>query len=276
MSEDAPKHAGYSIFQDTMADMTFPEIEEAARSGAVPLWALGVIEQHGPHLPLATDVYVPSAILRSAKRLLADRGIEAIIVPPFYWGVNHVTGSYVGSFVVRPSVVVDLMTDVFQSLRKDGFDRVFCLSGHGDALHNRTILDGVRQGSRAAGIEGRLVVQPAAAARLGFDPADPHLAMTETAATPAKKYLDVHAGEWETSLVWAAFPDVVRSEVLPRLASTNFELPDLAEWRQGGEHAFRKTPLGYIGDPAVSSRDEGLALLWHEATLVADAVAAAI
>lgn len=276
MSDDALAAAGYSIFHDTMADMTFLEIERAARAGAVPLWALGVIEQHGPHLPLATDVYVPSAILRSAKRLLADRGIEAIIVPPFYWGVNHVTGSYVGSFVVRPSVVVDLMTDVFASLKKDGFGRVFCLSGHGDALHNRTILDGVRQGSLTADIEGRMLVQPSAAARLGFDPADPHLAMTETAAAPTKKYLDIHAGEWETSLVWAAFPDIVRSEILPRLASTHFEIPDLAEWRQGGEHAQRKTPLGYIGDPAVSSRDQGLELLRHEATLVADAVAAAL
>ena len=65
----------YSIFKDTIADMTYPEVEEAVRDGAVALWALGVIEQHGPHLPLATDVYVPMARLRRARQVLAERGI---------------------------------------------------------------------------------------------------------------------------------------------------------------------------------------------------------
>jgi creatinine amidohydrolase len=244
MMEDPLEHGGYSIFHEKMADMTFHEIERAARSGAVPLWGLGVIEQHGPHLPLGTDVYVPMAVLRLARRLLASRQIESVIVPPCYWGVNHVTASYAGSFLVRPAVFVALMTDVFASLKKDGFERVFCISGHGDAVHNRTILDGVRQGSAAAAIEGRMI--------------------------------DVHAGRWETSLMWAAFPEVVRSDVLPDLAPTDFAPADLAEWRKGGEHAQGKSPLGYVGDPAASSREHGLRLLQREAALVADAVAAAL
>src|SRR5476649_2879198 len=85
---------GYSIFHDTMADMTYPEIAEAAASGAAALWGLGVIEQHGPHLPLAY------AVLRRVKALLADRGIASLIVPPFFWGVNHVTGRFPGSFEI--------------------------------------------------------------------------------------------------------------------------------------------------------------------------------
>lgn len=270
------EHGGYSIFHETMADMTFREIERAAQAGALPLWGLGVIEQHGPHLPLATDVYVPMAILRVARRLLASRQIETVIVPPFYWGVNHVTGSFVGSFVVRPSLFVELMTDVFASLKKDGFGRVFCLSGHGDTVHNRTILAGVRQGSAAAAIEGRMIVPHSALARLGFDPADPHLAIAQDEGAAPSKYIDVHAGEWETSLIWATFPEMVRSELLPGLVPTNFEPADLAEWRKGGEHAERKAPLGYVGDPAAASRERGLAFLQREATLVADAVTAAV
>ena len=37
---------GYSIFHETMADMTWLEVERAARNGAVVLWGLGVIEEH--------------------------------------------------------------------------------------------------------------------------------------------------------------------------------------------------------------------------------------
>ncbi len=276
MTTDPTAPAGYSVFHDTMADMTYPEIERAAQSGAVALWGLGVIEQHGPHLPLATDVYVPMAILRAARRLLAARGIESVIVPPFYWGVNHVTGAFTGSFVVRPAVMIELMTDVFASLKKDGFTRLFCLSGHGDALHNRTLLEGVRQGSRVAAIDGRMLVKRAALERLGFDPADPRLAIGEESAEAPAKFLDVHAGDWETSLVWAAFPEIVRDELLPRLAPTELAYADLLEWRKGGEHARQTTPLGYFGDPAAASRERGLALLQREAEAVAGAVASAL
>jgi creatinine amidohydrolase len=208
-----------------MADMTFPEVERAAKAGAIALWALGVIEQHGPHLPLATDVYVPSAVLQRARRLLSQRGIESVIVPPFYWGVNHVTGRFTGSFVVRPA---------------------------------------------------RMVVSQTALDRLGFDPADPHLAITPGARPAGSKYIDVHAGDWETSLVWAICPEVVRHDVLPRLAPTNFGPPDLAEWRKGDEHALRATPLGYLGNPAAASRERGEALLEQEAEAVATAIGAAL
>lgn len=276
MIEDPLEQGGYSIFHETMADMTYPEIERAAKSGAVPLWGLGVIEQHGPHLPLGTDVYVPMAVLRLVRRVLASRGIESVIVPPCFWGVNHVTASYAGSFLVRPAVFVALMIDVFASLKKDGFERVFCISGHGDEVHNRTILDGVRQGSEAAAIDGRMVLPRSMVVRLGLDPADAHLAVAaETGAAPGGP-IDVHAGRWETSLMWAAFPEVVRSDVLPDLMPTDFAPSDLAEWRKGGEHARGKSPLGYVGDPAAASREHGLGLLQREAALVADAVATAL
>jgi creatinine amidohydrolase len=276
MTQNQSAGSGHSVFQDTMADMTFPELGRAAKAGAVALWGLGVIEQHGPHLPLATDVYVPSAILQRARRLLSQHGIESVIVPPFYWGVNHVTRSFTGSFIVRPAVMIELMKDVFASLKKDGFTKVFCLSGHGDALHNQTILEGVRQGSQAAAIEGRIVVSQAALGRFGFDPADPHLAIA-TGTPPARgKYVDVHAGDWETSLVWAICPEVVRRDVLPRLEPTNLGPSDLAEWRKGDVHAQRTTPLGYFGDPAAANRERGETLLEQEAEVVATAIGAAL
>jgi creatinine amidohydrolase len=271
---ETPMNSGYSIFHETMADMTYPEVEQAAKDGAVALWALGVIEQHGPHLPLATDVYVPSATLRVARQKLADQGIASVIVPAFYWGVNHVTGTFPGSFQVRPEVMIELMKDVFASLKKDGFGTVYCLSGHGDALHNKTILEGVKQGSAAAAIKGRLVVAPGAAKRLGFEESDPYLALTATAPGDKSPYLDIHAGNWETSFVWALYPGVVRDQILPSLAPTNLGPADLAEWRKGLDHARRTTPDGYFGDPAKATRDQGLTMLEKEAALVADAIAA--
>jgi creatinine amidohydrolase len=265
---------GYSIFHDTMADMTFREIEAAARDGAIVLWGLGVIEEHGPHLPLATDVYVPYATLREVRALLADRGLPSVIAPLFYWGVNAATAAFAGSFVVRPEVMIELMKDVFRSLRKDGFTAVYCLSGHGDAAHNRALLDGVRAGATYGAIETALIVTPAMAQRLEFDPHDAHLIVTAPVERPPQAYIDVHAGNDETSMIMCRFPDVVRSDVVPTLAPTNSLLADLLEWRKGDQHAVRATPDGYLGDPAAADPAHGLALIRADAAAIAEAIIA--
>ncbi len=265
---------GYSIFHETIADMTFPELERAIAEGAVALWGLGVIEQHGPHLPLGTDAYIPYARLRRARQLLAGRGVPAVVIPPFYWGVNHVTGHFTGSIHVRPEIMVEVMLDVFRSLRKDGFRRVFCVTGQGDALHNRALEEGVRRGRTEAGLAAYFVLPTAMAERLGFAPA-PHLVLTPSPESPGR-YADVHAGNWETALMWGLFPGTVRAEIIPTLAPTNFGPEDLAEWRRGGEHARRKTPLGYLGDPAAADPRRGVEALERQARWLAEAVAAAV
>jgi creatinine amidohydrolase len=264
---------GYSIFHETMADMTYPEIEAAADREAVVLWALGVIEEHGPHLPLATDVYVPCATLREARRLLAERGIESVIAPPFYWGINAATAAFAGSFIVRPETMIELMKDVFRSLRKDGFEKVFCLSGHGDKAHNEVLYEGVKAGRDYGPIESYMLVSPAFAKRLNLDEADPLLAIMHQPAAEPPQYVDVHAGNWETSMIWAKYPDVVRTDISTKLAPTNSVMDDLIEWRKGGEHAVRTTPHGYLGDPASADPARGHDHVRNEGKIIADAIA---
>lgn len=264
--------SGYSVFADTMADMTYPEVAAAAERGAVVLWAMGVIEQHGPHLPLATDVYVPMAVLRQARRILAERGIESIIAPPFYWGINAVSSSFPGSFKVRVPVMIELMKDVFASLAGDGFRRVFCLSGHGDALHNRTIYDGILAGCGEDGIQGHFVLDPAMRDRLGLDAEDPRLVAYEKRRAGSPQFLDIHAGESETSVLLSEYCDVCRRDLIPGLRPTNLTGEDLKLWRRGGRHALTVTPLGYFGDPATATPEKGRDILVENGVLVADAI----
>ncbi|HET9395481.1 MAG TPA: creatininase family protein, partial [Nitrospiraceae bacterium] len=132
-----------SVFAGTLAEMTYVELEEAARRGAVALWALGAIEEHGPHLPLATDVYVPSEQLLQVQKRLAGKNISSVIVPAYYWGVNQVTGAFPGSIDIRPEVMTALLQDVFRSLARSGFKEVYCITGHYDAAHSRAIIEAV-------------------------------------------------------------------------------------------------------------------------------------
>lgn len=275
MDDPELTRGGYSIFDETLADLTYPEAETLAREGAVVLWGVGVIEEHGPHLPLGTDVYLPYATLKLTRRLLEARGIKAAILPAFYWGINNVTGGFAGSITVRPDTMISLMLDVFQSLRKDGFETVFCLSGQGDALHNHTLANAIHRGRVESGIRAYFVISSAWAERLALDAGAAHL-LVYPLSPPPPAHADVHAGNGETSMVWAYYPRLVRQELLPTLEPTRFTAADVAEWRRGWANARRKTPRGYLGDPAAADPGRGRMIVEEQARLVADTIAAKV
>ncbi len=261
---------GTSVFEDTIAEMTYPEVEAAIHRGAIALWGTGVIEQHGPHLPTGTDVYIPSARLRAVRQGLAAEGIEALIVPPFYWGVNHVSASFPASIKVRAEVMIELLVDVMRSLAGDGLRRLFLVSGHNDRAHNVAIVDAVRRGAVAAApLVPAFIADEAIVTRLGIALDDPGVVPYSVPPTaPAGPFLDVHAGEWETSIMLGFHSEVVREARLPALAPTNLGPDDLAEWRKGHEHARRVTPLGYFGDPAAADATRGQSLIDDEARAI--------
>ncbi len=278
------------IFQDTIAEMTWFDVEAAAQSGAILLWAFGVIEQHGPHLPTGTDVYIPQAQLRRVKQILDEHDVQALIVPPYYWGINVVSGSFPSSYKVRPEIMKELMSDIFESFRSDGFKQIFCFSGHGDRLHNLTIHEGIQLGAQRSGLDISFVADAALLMRLGIALDDPHACLPPTrlrsafqalASSPSgpgvgdsddETYLDVHAGRWETSMMMCSCPQLVNEQVRSSLPSTQYGPDDLAEWRKGFEHARAKTPQGYFGDPAAASVEEGMQALEATAQRAAQAI----
>ncbi|RFU22366.1 creatininase family protein [Geodermatophilus marinus] len=263
------------VFGGTTAELTWYEVERAARRGAVLLWAFGVLEQHGPHLPTGTDVYLPSAHLQEVRAALAGRGVEALVVPPFYWGVNVVSAGFPASYSVRPEIIREVMADLVAGMARDGFGSVFCFSGHGDALHNETVHAGARLAAERTGVDVSFVADPALVARLGLSPDDPHLTVTDPAGErPARAGagIDVHAGRWESAMMMVSCPDLVREETRRTLRPTGLGAADLAVWRRGAGHARRTTPQGYLGDPAAASAAEGDHLFAEAARLAAEAV----
>ena len=72
----------YSIFDGTMVDMTYPEIEKAAQEKAIVLFPTGVIEEHGPALPLGVDTYEAYVKAKLLKAELEKKGIRVLIAPP--------------------------------------------------------------------------------------------------------------------------------------------------------------------------------------------------
>ena len=130
---------GYSIFHETMADMTWQEVEKAAKEGAIILLPTGVIEEHGPHMGCGVDTYLAYQTCKLARRELESRGIKTLIAPPFYWGINRTTHVFPGTFTVRPETMRALLEDILRSLKSWGFERVYNINWHYDGGHISTL-----------------------------------------------------------------------------------------------------------------------------------------
>ncbi|MBI3435128.1 MAG: creatininase family protein [Proteobacteria bacterium] len=244
------------LFAGTMAEMTAPRIVAAAERGAGVLLPIGVMENHGPHLPIGTDAYIAGALCDLTRRHAAAGGLEFLIAPPFYWGINQVLDALPFSFRVRPEIAGGLLRDVIDTLVDNNFNDVLLVSHHGDLAHNKMLLACVEAQQRR-GREGvRWLYAPVRwrlFARLGHTGKEPVWVPWEAPADietfKTTGILGVHADEYETAAMVRFQPDTVDFEMLRGLPPTNLTMQDLERWRKGGAQAKAVTPDGYFGAP---------------------------
>lgn len=75
-----------NIFKDTISEMTYEQVENLVAQEAVVLLPIGIIEEHGPHLPLGTDIYLAYKQAHDVWEELNAMEIPCVIAPPFYLG----------------------------------------------------------------------------------------------------------------------------------------------------------------------------------------------
>lgn len=264
-----------SIFDDTMADMTSPEIEQAAREDASILLPVGVIEEHGPHLCLGTDIYLAHALCRKVRDRLSALGLPALIAPPFYWGINFITGAFPGSFTVRRSTLRAMLVDLLASLKRWDFENVFLLNLHGDPQHNLAILDAVEEARTDHGIRAQVLLTPHDVRRFGLGGQEPNLLVHESCLglEHSDGFADLHGGAFETSVMAALFPELVNQELARTLPSSRTTAEDLKTWRKGWSDARRITPLGYCGDPSWIDAEGAARAMEAQAEAISGAIA---
>jgi len=248
---------GYSIFEDTMADMTYLQIEEAAREKNLVLLPVGLMEEHGPHLPLAVDVYGAYINTRRVKVELEKSGIKSLIAPPFYWGMNNATASFAGSFTVREETMVNLLWDMMASLKRWGFERAFIINHHYDEDHTRALKTAIQKARLDTGLRVYWIIGDFLAKKFRFTGREPYLLIYEAPPAPSSEQMEIHADSYETGFMMHYFTGLVDLEILKSLKPTGLTLQDLMVWRQGWDDARKVTPLGFFGDPASATPGQG-------------------
>jgi creatinine amidohydrolase len=216
-----------------LESLTWPELDTLLAGGPrTALVPLGSTEQHGPHLPYATDTWIADAL---AARFCAHVA-EAIWCPTIPIGCSSEHLAFPGTLDVQPETLRSVLIDVVRSLARHGFSRTFIFSAHGG---NYVALADALPALRAAAAPMRV---------------DAYTDLAEVTALFHRSSADFgvtagasghHAGEFETSIVRAIRPAAVRAA---RLEPGLVERPDHPQalfYPSLRTHA----PSGVVGDP---------------------------
>jgi len=182
------------------------------RSQGVCLLPFGILEKHGPHLPLGTDLLdVRYAALHAAEQEYA------VVFPEYYFGQIAEARHEPGTMAYSRSLQMVLLQETTDEMARNGCKKVLIINGHGG---NESLLPYFAQTQLDKPHDYVVYV---------FDERSP-----EKGGPPHKTKIDMHAGESETSKMMIAHPELVH--------------PDRASSESGADQARQKlTPDIYTG-----------------------------
>jgi creatinine amidohydrolase len=183
-------------------DLYWPQLEPARLRDSAVIIPVGQIVQHGPHLPLGTDVFQAEGVTEAVATELSGRGFNVIVGPTISFGHSPAQESFPGYVNLRPEVLTDQIEDVATSLARQGLRKQACLM-FGPGSWWPLYVASTRL-SRL-GVADTIILDGLLLARtVGMDLLAGH--------APALGHFDVHAGELETSLMLALRPELVQME----------------------------------------------------------------
>ena len=225
------------------------------RTRVVALLPVGAVEAHGPHLPLVTDVVIATAAAEAALPGLRSLGLHPKLLPPLPYTAAPFAAAFPGTISMRPSTVTALLTDIAASLEQQGVAALAIVNAHLDPAH----LGSIRDAARAHG--GPMPV------------IHPDLTERRWASRLTDEFRSgaCHAGCYETSVVMAAAPELVRDEARRGLHANPASLSHAI---RAGKTSFEEAGVveAYCGDPAAATAEEGRETVAVLGRIVVDAV----
>ena len=110
------------------AEMIWNETRDAAAAGRVAVLPVATHEDHGPHLPVDTDVVLCHGICERAVARIPE---EAVLAPPVTHGYSPHHMDFHGTLTIAWDTFIRYVKDVCCSLAHHGFKRILIVNGHG-------------------------------------------------------------------------------------------------------------------------------------------------
>lgn len=238
-------------------ELTAPEfIQAVEKSGGVCLIPIGILEKHGPHLPLGTDLLdVRELALRAVRKEYA------VVFPEYYFGQIYEAKHQPGAMAYSPELVWNLLQETCDELARNGMKKIIIVNGHGGNNH---FLPYFCQSQLAKRRDYSVVL---------YSP-PPDSALDRKIRALQKTANDGHAGELETSSIFVHRPDLAHAD---RAKMESGEDQARLNHLTNGYTAiwwYARFPNHYLGDGSVINKElaelvfesdaEGIATLIRE------------
>jgi creatinine amidohydrolase len=224
-----------------------------AQSKGVCVLPFGIVEKHGPQLPLGTDlINVRYASIEGAKQEYA------IVFPAYYFGQIFEARHEPGTLAYSAGLQLQLLEETTGEMARNGCKKIVIVNGHGGNVH---LLPFFAQAQLAHRHDFIVYVYMLP----GPPPGRP----------PLHSQVDAHAGESETSHVMISRPDLVHMDRVNQESGADLNRLDLPAGMYTGIWWYAKFPDHYAGDASFANRQLGEFDMKAWAAGIANAIRAA-
>jgi len=236
-------------------DIHWPDIAAAEPARWIAVLPLAATEQHGPHLPLGTDVMIAQAHLERVRELL-PAAIPAVFLPIQPVGISTEHIGYPGTLTLPTDAALKSWMALGESVARAGIRKLVMVTSHGG---NSAAMALVAQDLRAH--HGLLAVTT------GWY----RFGAPEGLFSAEELRHGIHGGAVETSIMLARYPQHVRGEKFADFRSAGIAMEKEFRWLS----ANRPAPLawqvqdlhasGAVGNATQASAEKGQRMLDHSA-----------
>jgi len=248
-----------------LGELSTTQFDALDRETTVIIIPTGVLEQHGPHLPIFTDGYKGEWLSQQlAEEIVSQRGRQVVIFPTFPIGVGvpeefAPRKRFPGSYAVRPSTQRAVFMDIVTGLGDDDFKWIFVMAMHGPYIQSRSIEQVCEY---FADMYGGTMVN----LRRAIHPEPPAKKNPYSDEEASSNGLAIHADLGETSAMLFLRPDLVSQEY------KNLETLTPNAWEELNTIAQEKKWPGYFGAPNLARSDIGADRMRKDAENINDLV----
>src|SRR5580698_1340485 len=199
------------------------------------LLPFGILEKHGPHLPLGTDLLdVRYAALHAAEQNYT------VVFPEYYFGQIFEAKHEPGTIAYSAELQLRLLQETTDEMARNGCKKIIIVNGHGG---NESLLPFFGQTQ---------LDQPHDYVVYIFDERSP-----DHGGPPKKSKIDMHAGESETAKMMVSRPDTVHLDRATSESGADQHRQNLPEGVYTGIWWYARFPNHYSGDGSVATKELG-------------------
>jgi creatinine amidohydrolase len=205
------------------------------RSQGTCLLPFGILEKHGPHLPLGTDLLdVRYAALHAAEEEYA------VVFPEYYFGQIAEARHEPGTMAYSRSLQLALLQETTDEMARNGCKKILIVNGHGG---NESLLPYFAQTQLDKPHDYVVYI---------FDERTP-----QSGGPARKSKVDMHAGESETSKMMVSRPDTVHLDRANNESGADQHRENLPDGVYTGIWWYASFPNHYSGDGSVATKELG-------------------